>query len=56
MKMHEVSKMERLTLSIPEELKKRLDAMPHINWSEVVKQGISKRLEVLEKLHSRGEL
>ena len=56
MQLHEVLKMERLTLSIPDELKKRLDAMPHINWPEVMKQGIKKKLEALEKLHARGEI
>jgi len=48
--------MERLTVSIPDELKKKLDAMPHINWPEVMKQGITKKLEVLERLHAKGEI
>ena len=32
--------MKRVTLSISEELKEKLDAMPEINWPEIVKQGI----------------
>lgn len=46
----------RMTFSIPDDLKKKFDARPDVNWSEVFKQGIIKRLEALEKLHSRGEL
>ena len=56
MQLHEVEKMERLTLSIPDGLKEKLDAMPHINWPEVMKQGIKKKLEALEKLRARGEI
>ncbi|MEA3379023.1 MAG: hypothetical protein U9Q69_05310 [Nanoarchaeota archaeon] len=48
--------MERLTLSIPKELKDRLDKMPEINWPEVMKQGILKRLEALKRMRARGEL
>lgn len=48
--------MIRMTFSIPDELKKRLDAKPDVNWPEVFKEGIRKKLEALEKLHARGEL
>ena len=48
--------MDRLIVSIPDDLKKRLDAMPHINWPEVMKQGITKKLEALERLRARGEI
>lgn len=41
--------MRRFTVSISKELKKELDEMPHINWPEVAKQGILKRLAELEK-------
>jgi len=41
--------MKRFTISIPEELKEELDEMPHINWPEVAKQGLLKRLAELEK-------
>lgn len=48
--------MIRTTFSIPRELKERLDRRPDINWPEVFKVGLKKRLEKLEKLEKRGEL
>ena len=48
--------MVRMTFSIPAELKKKLDSRPDINWPEVFKEGLKKKLEILEKLHARGEL
>jgi hypothetical protein len=48
--------MKRFTVSVSKEFKEKLDKFPEINWPEVMKQGIIKRLELLEKLHSRGEL
>jgi len=48
--------MARMTFSIPEELKKKLDQRPDINWSEIFKQGLKNKLKTLEKLHARGEL
>jgi len=50
-------KMAKLTLSIPRELKGRLDKMPEVNWSEVIRAGIEKKVKQLEKfeqLVSRG--
>ena len=46
----------RTTFSIPKELKERMDKRPDVNWPEVFKQGLKKRLEILEKLRARGEL
>ncbi len=51
-----MEKKVRMTFSIPNELKERLDKRPDVNWPEVVKEGLKKRLEVLERLHARGEL
>ena len=51
-----MSKMIRTTFSIPKELKERFDKMPEVNWPEVFKEGIRKRLEKLEELRARGEL
>lgn len=48
--------MIRVTFSIPKELKERLDQRPDVNWPEVIKQGLRKRLDVLQKLRARGEL
>lgn len=53
----EVFWMKRVTFSIPKELKERLDRHPEINWSEVIKEGIKKKLLKLEKfeeLESKG--
>ncbi len=51
-----MEKIIRTTFSIPDELKKRMDKRPDVNWPEVFKQGLKKRLEALERLHARGEL
>ena len=51
--------MKRFTVSIPNELKAKLDTMSDINWSEVAKQGIKEKLYKLEKfeeLENKGEL
>lgn len=44
--------MKRFTVSIPEDLKKKIDAMPHINWPEVAKQAVLKKLEQMQKFQS----
>lgn len=46
--------MVRMTFAITEDLKRRLDARKDINWPEVFKEGVERRLEVLERMHSRG--
>jgi len=51
-----MEKIIRTTFSIPDELKKMMDKRPDVNWPEVFKQGLKKRLEALERLHARGEL
>ena len=48
--------MVRMTFSISDDLKKKLDTRPDINWSEIFIQGIKKKLETLEKLHAKGEI
>ena len=51
--------MKRFTVSIPRELKAKLDKMPEINWSAVAKEGIVEKLSKLmkfEDLENRGEL
>ena len=53
----EVLKMiVRTTFSVSPELKKRLDSRPDVNWPEVFKEGLRKKLEKLEELRARGEL
>lgn len=48
--------MVRMTFSISDDLKKKLNSKPDINWSEVLKEGLKRRLDLLEKLHAKGEI
>ncbi len=41
--------MVSLTLSIPEDLKREMDKFPEINWSEIARASIKKRIEILHK-------
>jgi len=41
--------MSRITLSIPDELKKRMDKLPDVNWAEVIRQGLKRRVEKLKR-------
>ncbi|MFT4250431.1 MAG: hypothetical protein ACMXYD_03655 [Candidatus Woesearchaeota archaeon] len=40
--------MTSLTLAIPNDLRERMKEHPEINWSEVARQAIKKRLEDLD--------
>ncbi len=42
--------MSSLTLSIPEELKEKMELHKEINWSEIARQAIIQRLELLSKM------
>jgi len=51
--------MANITLSIPEDLKKRMDAMPEVKWSEVARNIIITKVRQLKKFEEmvrRGEL
>ena len=51
--------MTTITLSLPEEFEKAKEKFPEVNWNEVIKQGILKRLAELKKfeeLKNKGEL
>jgi hypothetical protein len=39
--------MANITLSIPEELKKEMEKFPEINWSEVARDSIKKKITQL---------
>ena len=41
--------MERITLSIPDNLKEKLDKLPEVNWVEVARVGLKKKVEQLKK-------
>ena len=42
--------MPNLTLSIPAELKQKMDAHKEINWSEVARQAIYEKTILLERM------
>ena len=37
--------MVTITLAVPEEMKKRLDSFPEMNWSAVAREAFEQRLE-----------
>jgi hypothetical protein len=39
--------MVTITLAVPEELKKKMDQFPEMNWSEVARQAFAKKVEQL---------
>lgn len=41
--------MTNLTLSIPNETKIEMDNFPEINWSEIARAAIKRRIELLKK-------
>ena len=47
--------MVNITLAIPPELKKRMDAFPELNWSAVARQAFDSRLKNLEFLRKFTE-
>jgi len=42
--------MTSLTLSVSEELRKKMEEHPEINWSEVARQAIILKITLLEKM------
>lgn len=50
--------MATITVSISGELKAKLDKYPEINWAEVLRRALTKRIELLKKLKKEhgGEL
>lgn len=42
--------MSRMTFTVPEELKRRLQARRDVNWSAFVARELQRRLDVLEEL------
>jgi hypothetical protein len=41
--------MARFTISVPKEWKNEMDEMPHVNWPEVAKSAVLKKLSQLQK-------
>ena len=48
--------MVRMTFSIPDELKQRMDELPEVKWPEFFKQRLTKKVAVLKELKRRGEI
>ena len=51
--------MATVTLYLPDELKKKLDSMPEVKWSEVFRNIIMRKVEQLRKfqqMSDKGEL
>lgn len=44
--------MVNVTLTVPTDLKKRMDEFPEINWSEIARQAINQRIQELTLLRS----
>ena len=44
--------MVNVTLTVPADLKKRMDEFPEINWSEVARQAINQKIQELVLLRS----
>lgn len=43
--------MPNMTLAIPEDLKERMDQFKEMNWSEVARQAICTKIELLERMN-----
>ena len=41
--------MKRFTIAIPEDLKNEMDSLPDINWVQVAKESIQKKIEMLDE-------
>ena len=48
--------MVRITFSLSDDVKKKIDGRSDVNWSEVFKEGLRKKLETLEQLRAKGAL
>ncbi len=47
--MQMVMLMKRFTISIPEDLKREMDSLPDINWPQVAKESIQKKIQMLDE-------
>lgn len=51
--------MTTLTLAVPEEIKRKMDSFPEINWSEVARQAFIQKIEdmlFLRKFKEKSKL
>lgn len=47
--------MTTLTLAVPDEMKKKMDSFPEMNWSEVARQSFMQKIEDMEFLRKFKE-
>ena len=47
--------MTNLTLAVPDEIKKKMDSFPEMNWSEVARQAFLQKIEDMEILRKFKE-
>ena len=47
--------MTTLTLAVPDEMKKKMDSFPEMNWSEVARQAFIQKIEDMEFLRKFKE-
>lgn len=53
--IHEASRMTTLTLAVPDEMKKKMDSFPEMNWSEIARQAFMQKIEDMEFLRKFRE-
>jgi len=46
---HGGAEMPRITVYIPDDLKKRMDKRPEVNWAEVIREGFKRKIEKLKR-------
>ncbi len=47
--------MTTLTLAVPDEMKKKMDSFPEMNWSEIARQAFMQKIEDMEFLRKFRE-
>ncbi len=47
--------MTTLTLAVPDEMKKKMDSFPEMNWSEVARQAFIQKIDDMEFLRKFKE-
>ncbi len=44
--------MVSITLAVPKDLKKKMESFPEMNWSEVAREAIRNKVELMEKFRA----
>ena len=48
--------MSIITIRIPNELREKMKKYPNINWSEVVREAITRKIETIERLEASKKI